>query len=156
SPVATARLRPLEQIRDAAEAVVHAHLAARAGEQHVRFVERLLAPGAGGEARVVDRLARLPARSADRPRHDVLQAAEGRPPRAFVDAIGVADRVAAPRAAIAHTTPSGSTKRRSPAASSSGSPSRAAMVIGMSGLRVAKSAVATLRPPNACARPSTA
>ena len=50
----------------------------------------------------------------------------------------------------------GSTNRRSAAASTSGSPSRAAIVKGSSASRVAKSAVATLRPPNARARSSTA
>src|SRR5689334_12471895 len=76
SAIATARLRPLEQMRDVAEAVGHQMLGTRAHEQHVCLVQRGAALRAGARPRVVHRLSRLPPGAADRPRHDVLEPAE--------------------------------------------------------------------------------
>src|SRR5215218_607011 len=156
SLVAAAALRPFEEMFHTAEAVWDHVLAPRAQQEHVCVGERGAAEGAALQRRVLHRRARFPPGAADRPRHDVLEPAEDRAAaaRGLVGAIAVAvlDGRSAPGALVAH----GSTNLRSPAARTSGSPSRAAIVIGTRGSRVGKSAVATLRPPNAAARPRSA
>src|SRR4051812_6303650 len=163
SAKAAAGLRPVEQVTDGAEAVGHEDVTALADQQDGRIAERGAALRAGVDGDLGQLAVRgLPVRAADRPRHDVLEPAEdgpactGRLQRP--DPLARPDGAAAPGAcaAAAHASASpGSSKRRSPAATTSGSPSRAAIVSGTLGSRVGKSTDATLRPPNAAASAST-
>src|SRR3954447_22454373 len=161
--VPAARLRPLEQVGDGAEAVRDPVLAARPHQQDVGLLERRAAVGAamhqlvGAGVRAFGK--RLPERAPDRPGHDVLEPAEHGAPAARhlvrAEAVAELDVRAAPGAAVVHALPSGSRNWRSPIASTTGSPPRAAIVSGSSGSRVGKSTVATLRPPPARASAST-
>src|SRR4051794_41511239 len=100
----------------------------------MRLVERSVAPRAGLRLGVVGRFGGVPGRAPDRPRDEMLEPAEHGPAVAgrLVRPVAVAlvDRAPAPAAAIAHTTPSGSTKRRAPAPSRGGPPPPGGGLVG--------------------------
>jgi hypothetical protein len=95
---------------DGAEVVRDPVLAPVAYEEDVHVAQLAVALGAGagsGGARRLIELPRLPVRSADRPRDDVLQAAEDRTPFSGglieAKAIVFLDARPAPRAGLGHT-----------------------------------------------------